>query len=68
MVTDKNGFLLAVMVTVAGVHGSKAALLLMSMLKGFICGIKTVIADGGYWRKMAKQVSKSFGYLPYTCR
>lgn len=63
VVVDKNGFLLAVMVTVAGVHDSKAALLLMRVLKGFLCGIKTVIADGGYRGELAKQVSKSFGYL-----
>ncbi len=63
VVVDKNGFLLAVMVTVASVHDSKAALLLMRVLKGFLCGIKTIIADGGYRGGLAKQIRKSFGYL-----
>jgi hypothetical protein len=36
IVVDKNGFLLAVMVTVANVHDSKAVLLLMRTLKYFL--------------------------------
>ncbi len=36
VITDKNGFLIAVMVTVANVHDSKAALLLMRVLKEFL--------------------------------
>ena len=39
-VVDKNGFLLAVMVTAAHVHDSKTALLLMRVLKDLFFGIK----------------------------
>ncbi len=46
IVVDKNGFLLAVMVTVANVHDSKAVLLLMRTLKYFLCPIKVILADG----------------------
>ncbi|RYX81525.1 IS5 family transposase [bacterium] len=63
IVVDKNGFLLAVMVTAAHVHDSKAALLLMRVLKDLFCGIKTVVADGGYRGGLAEQIRKKFGYL-----
>nr|WP_224751064.1 transposase [Mucilaginibacter pankratovii] len=33
IIVDKNGFLVAVMVTVAHIHDSKAVMLLMRMLK-----------------------------------
>jgi transposase len=48
VVVDKNGFLVAVMVTVAHIHDSKAVMLLMRVLKEMLCGIKVIIADGGY--------------------
>jgi len=60
---DKNGFLLAVMATVANVHDSKAVLLLMQTLRGLLCGIRTIIADGGCLGETAGQVKKQFGYL-----
>ncbi|RYY06178.1 MAG: IS5 family transposase [Sphingobacteriaceae bacterium] len=63
VVTDKNGFLLAVMVTVAHVHDSKAALLLVRVLKELLCGIKVIVADGGYRGETIEQVKKCFGYI-----
>jgi transposase len=63
VVVDKNGFLIAVMVTVAHIHDSKAALLLMRVLKGFLCSIKVIIADGGYRGELADDVKKMFGYV-----
>jgi transposase len=63
IVVDKNGFLLAVMVSVAYVHDSKAALLLMRVLKEFLCSIKVIIADGGYRGELADEVKKMFGYI-----
>lgn len=63
VVVDKNGFLLAIMVGVAHVHDSKAALLLMRVLKEFLCSIKVVIADGGYRGELADEVRKAFGYM-----
>jgi len=63
VVVDRNGFLLAVMATVATVHDSKAALLLMRVIKGFLCGIKTVVAGGGYRGGTIEQIKKQFGYL-----
>jgi len=61
--TDKNGFLLAVMVTAAHVHDSKAALLLARVLKELLCGIGTIVADGGYRGEIIGQVKKRFGYI-----
>ena len=63
VIVDKNGFLIAVMVTVAHIHDSKAVMLLMRVLKELLCGIKVIIADGGYRGEIAEQVKKGFGYL-----
>jgi transposase len=63
VIVDKNGFLIAVMVTVAHIHDSKAVMLLMRILKEMLCGIKVIIADGGYRGEIAGQVKKGFGYL-----
>lgn len=63
VVVDKNGFLLAVMVTVANVHDSKAVLLLMRTLCEMLCKLRTIIADGGYRGEIAVQVKKRFGYI-----
>jgi transposase len=63
IIVDKNGFLIAVMAGVAHVHDSKAALLLMRVLKGFLCSIKIIIADGGYRGELAEEVKNLFGYV-----
>lgn len=63
VVVDKNGFLIAVMIGVAHVHDSKAALLLMLVLKHFLCSIKVIIADGGYRGELADEVKRKFGYI-----
>lgn len=63
VIVDKNGFLIAVMVTVAHIHDSKAVMLLMRVLKEMLCGINVIIADGGYRGEIAEQVKKGFGYL-----
>ena len=63
VVVDKNGFLIAVMISVAHIHDSKAALLLMRVLKDFLCSIKVVIADGGYRGELAEEVKNLFGYV-----
>lgn len=63
IVVDKNGFLLAIMVTVANVHDSKAVLLLMRTLKYFLCPIKVILADGGYRGEIIEQVKTKFGYI-----
>jgi transposase len=62
VVTDKNGFLIAVMVTIANVHDSKAALLLMRVLKEFLCSIKVIMADGGYRGEIGEYIKNTFGY------
>lgn len=46
IVVDKNGFLIAVMVTIANIHDSKAAYLLMRVLKELCSGVKVILADG----------------------
>ncbi|KAA6328615.1 hypothetical protein EZS27_022503 [termite gut metagenome] len=63
VVVDKNGFLIAVMVTIANIHDSKAAYLLMRILKELCSSVKTIIADGGYRGELAETLRKTFGYV-----
>ncbi len=63
VVVDKNGFLIAVMVTVANIHDSKAARLLMRVLRELCSSVKTIIADGGYRGELAKNILNTFGYV-----
>lgn len=63
VIVDKNGFLLAVMVTVANIHDSKATEFLMRTLSYFLSPIKIILADGGYRGEIIEQVKKQFGYL-----
>ncbi|PWK64555.1 transposase, partial [Mucilaginibacter oryzae] len=63
VIVDKNGFLVAVMVTVAHIHDSKAVMLMMRVLKEMLRSIKEIIADGGYRGEIIEQVKKRFGYL-----
>jgi len=63
VIVDKNGFLIAVMVTVAHIHDSKAVMLLMRVLKELLSSVRVIIADGGYRGEIAGQVKKKFGYL-----
>lgn len=63
IIVDKNGFLLAVMVTVANIHDSKAVMLLMRVLKDVFCGVKYILADGGYRGDIIKEVQQKFGYV-----
>ncbi|NAW50088.1 transposase, partial [Elizabethkingia argentiflava] len=44
VVVDKNVFLIAIMVTMANIHDSKAVILLMRVLKEMLCGIKVILA------------------------
>jgi transposase len=62
VVVDKNGFLLAVMVTVAHIHDSKAVAMLMRVLASSYHSIKTILADGGYSGNIIKEVKEKFGY------
>lgn len=61
VIVDKNGFLLAVMVTVANIHDSKAVMLLMRVLKDIFCGVRHLLADGGYRGEVINEVYKRFG-------
>jgi putative transposase len=63
VIVDKNGFLIAIMVCVANIHDSKAALLLMRIIKECLSSIKVIIADGGYRGELAEQVKKIYGYI-----
>lgn len=63
VVVDKNGFLIAVMVSIANVHDAKAALLVMQVLKEMLCGIKIILADGGYRGEIINYIKKKFGYI-----
>ena len=62
IVVDKNGFLIAVMVTIACVHDGKAAFLLARCLKELCCHIKVILADAGYRGEVAAKIKKAFGY------
>jgi len=63
VVVDKNGFLIAVMVTVACIHDSKAAYLLMRTLKELCSHLKVILADGGYRGEIIERVKNRFGYI-----
>jgi len=63
VVVDKNGFLIAVMITVANMHDSKAATLLMKVLKNLCSSVTTIIADGGYRGQLAENIRNTFGYV-----
>jgi len=63
VVVDKNGFLLAIMVTVANIHDSKAVEFLMRTLAYFLSPVKVILADGGYRGEIIEQVKIKFGYL-----
>jgi putative transposase len=61
-VVDRNGFLIAVMVTVANVADCKAAYLLMRVLKELCSSVKVILADGGYRGGVIETVKNVFGY------
>jgi putative transposase len=63
VIVDTNGFLIAVMVTVANIHDSQAALLLMRVLKYFLSSIRVILADGGYRGELIDNIKKKFGYF-----
>ena len=63
IVVDKNGFLLAVMVTVAHIHDSQAVVWLMRVLQDSYASIKAVVADGGYRGEIIETVKVRFGYI-----
>ena len=63
IVVDKNGFLLAVMVTVAHIHDSKAVIWLMKVLKDCYASIRIVLADGGYRGDVVETVKTKFNYV-----
>ena len=53
VIVDKNGFLIAVMVTIANVHDSKE----------MRSSVKTILADGGYRGELVDNIRKKFGYV-----
>ncbi len=63
VVVDKNGFLIAVMVTIANVYDGKAAYLLMRVLKELCSGVKVILADGGYRGELIENIKSKFGYI-----
>jgi len=63
VIVDKNGFLIAIMATVANIHDGQAALQLMRVLKNLWSSVKVIIADGGYRGEIIEQIRKNFGYL-----
>jgi len=62
-VVDKNGFLIAVMVTIANVYDGKALYLLMRILKELSSNIENIFADNAYRGEVIDTVKKTFGYL-----
>lgn len=63
---DKNGFLISVMVTVANVHDSKAAFLLIRVLKELCSSVKVILADGGYRGDIIEQAKPNvYSDTPY---
>lgn len=62
-IVDKNGFLIAVMVTIVNMHDNKASNLLMRVLKEMCFGVKVILADGGYKGELVDNIKKKFGYI-----
>lgn len=62
IVVDKNGFLIAVMVTIANMHDGKAAHLLMRVLRELCSSVKVILADGGYRGDLITEIKNKFGY------
>ena len=62
VVVDKNGFLIAVMVTIACVHDGKAAYLLARCLKELCCNIKVILRMPDIGEKWLPKLKKVFGY------
>ena len=62
-VVDKNGFLIAVVVTAANIYDGKAVGQLMGVLKELLSSVKVIIADSGYRGDIIEQVRKTFGYI-----
>ena len=60
VVVDKNGFLLAVMVTIACVHNSKVVYLLVRYLRELCCNIKVILADAGYCGEITQKIKDVF--------
>jgi putative transposase len=63
VVVDKNGFLIAIMVTIASINDGKAALLLMRVLKELSSSLKLIVADGGYRGEIIAKIKHTFGYV-----
>lgn len=62
IVTDTNGWLLAVLVHSANLHDSTMAVLLFRRLKESIHGILAIFADGGYRGKLVGNAASALGY------
>ena len=54
--------LLAIMVTVAHIHDSKAVIWLMRILQDSYASIQIVLADGGFQGDIIETVKLKFGY------
>lgn len=63
VIVDKNGFLIAIMITVANIHDGQAALQLMRVLKNLWSSVKVILADGGYRGEIIEQIKRNFDYL-----
>ncbi|MDY0930143.1 transposase [Chryseobacterium sp. CFBP8996] len=63
VMVDKNGFLLAVMVSVANIHDSKVALLLMKTLQYLLIPLQVILADGGYRGEIIEEIRIKFNYI-----
>ncbi|VEJ19985.1 transposase [Capnocytophaga canimorsus] len=55
IVVDKNGFLLAVIATVANIHDGKAADFLMRTLAYLFIPLKIILADGSYRERLSNK-------------
>lgn len=55
---DKNGFLIIVMVTIVHIHDSKAAYLLMRVLKEMHFGVKVILANVEYREDIIDNIKK----------
>ena len=63
IIVDSQSYLMSVTVHEANIHDSKAAYLLMRVLKEPCSEIKVILADGGYRGELVENVKNKFGYV-----
>lgn len=63
VLVDKNGFLLAVMVTVPVYMIVRRLICWQDVSRNFVAIFKVILADAGYRGEIAEKIKSAFGYI-----